>query len=203
MDIKQRINARKIVLSYFYQHCFFSSLKEKPLTDGVSALGFLNYEEGENDKKSDFLDADFLKAVAEKKQADEHWDDIVQAKLNTYAEYTDIENEFPYILGAFFDQRSDEEVEIDYVLQIGNALPRYEKELIEKVNQHTKTFGYAKMDIMDQVLLLLGYCEYQVLHTPKEVIINEMVELAKRYADDGSPKLINGILHELFTTSQD
>nr|MBR6100116.1 hypothetical protein [bacterium] len=26
--------------------------------------------------------------------------------------------------------------------------------------------------------------EFKVLSTPKEVIINEMVELAKRYADD-------------------
>jgi len=30
MDIKKRINARKIVLSYFYQHCFFSVLSKKP-----------------------------------------------------------------------------------------------------------------------------------------------------------------------------
>ena len=201
MDIKKRINARKIVLSYFYQHCFFSSLKEKPLIDGVSTPGFLKYE-GEENKKSEFLDADFLKAVAVKKQADEQWDEVVQAKINTYAEYADIEDEFPYILRAFFDQRSDEEVEADYVLQVGNALPRYEKELIEQVNQHTQSFEYVKMDIMDQVLLLLGYCEYKVLQTPKEVIINEMVELAKRYADEGSPKLINGILHELLIVSQ-
>ncbi len=201
MDIRKRINARKIVLSYFYQHCFFSSLKEKPLIDWVSAPGFLNYE-GEEDKKSEFLDADFLKAVAAKKQADEQWDEVVQAKINTYAEYADIEDEFPYILRAFFDQRSDEEVEADYVLQVGNALPRYEKELIEQVNQHIQSFEYAKMDIMDQVLLLLGYCEYKAFQTPKEVIINEMVELAKRYADEGSPKLINGILHKLLSSPQ-
>lgn len=200
MDIKKRINARKIVLSYFYQHCFFSSLKEKPLTDGIALPAFSEYETPE--KKSDFLDADFLKTIAEKKQADAQRDEVVQAKINTYAEYTDIADEFPYILKAFFDQRPDEEVEAEYVLQVGNALPRYKKELTEKVNQHTTSFGYEKMDLIDQVLLLLGYCESKVLETPKEVIINEMVELAKRYADEGSPKLINGILHELLITQK-
>ncbi|MDO4714035.1 MAG: hypothetical protein Q4B28_05345 [bacterium] len=28
MDIKKRINARKIVLSYIYQHCFFSAMQK-------------------------------------------------------------------------------------------------------------------------------------------------------------------------------
>ncbi|NCO98026.1 hypothetical protein GW864_02505, partial [bacterium] len=31
----------------------------------------------------------------------------------------------------------------------------------------------------------------------KEILINEMIELAKRYSDDGSPKLLNGIMHKI------
>ena len=49
------------------------------------------------------------------------------------------------------------------------------------------------MDLMDRVLFILGYIEFVELKTPKEVILNEMVELAKRYGDDSSPKLLNGI----------
>lgn len=200
MDIRKRINARKIVLSYFYQHCFFSSLKTKALpSDHLVPL--VNYEDNQQ-KSSSFLDADFLKILAEKKQLESEWDDIVQAKIATYAEYSDIEEEFPYILKAFFDQWSEEEVDVAYVLQVGRALPHYEQELIKKVNQYAKSFEYEKMDNSDQALLLLGYCEYQSLGTPKEVIINEMVELAKRYADEGSPKLINGILHQLLSASK-
>lgn len=37
--------------------------------------------------------------------------------------------------------------------------------------------------------------EYLAHQTPKEVLINEMIEIAKRYGDDSSPKLINGIGH--------
>jgi N utilization substance protein B len=58
------------------------------------------------------------------------------------------------------------------------------------------------MDPIDETLLLLWYVEYKTINTPKEVVINEMVELAKRYADEWSPKLINGILHEIFLAEE-
>lgn len=33
---------------------------------------------------------------------------------------------------------------------------------------------------------------------PTEKFLNELVELAKRYDDEWSPKLINGIMHKIF-----
>lgn len=41
MNIRARINARKIVLSYLYQHCFFVNLllQDKVLTDSL----FIDY----------------------------------------------------------------------------------------------------------------------------------------------------------------
>jgi N utilization substance protein B len=102
----------------------------------------------------------------------------------------------------FFDEWSPEDVDVDYVLQVWWSLKKYENGFSDKINPYTKTFSYEKMDPMDQVLLLLWYIEYKVLWTPKEVIINEMVELAKRYADDWSPKLVNGILHELLSKEE-
>lgn len=144
------------------------------------------------------MDADFLKQVAAKKKLDEHIDEYVQAQIAQYAMEQDIESDFSYFLPHFFDQWSSEEVDTDYVLQVGNGIARYEKELIAQVNQYTQSFQYEQMDVLDQACLLLGYLEYQILHTPKELVINEMVELAKRYSDDGAPKLVNGILHSIF-----
>ena len=45
--------------------------------------------------------------------------------------------------------------------------------------------------------------EYEQIGTPPQVIINEMVELAKRYGDASSPKLINGIGHYLFSSDKE
>jgi N utilization substance protein B len=86
---------------------------------------------------------------------------------------------------------------MDYILQVGRGFSRYVKEVKEIVNTYAETFTYQQMDIIDQAIFLLGYSEYQLLHTPKEILINEMVELAKRYSDEGAPKLINGIMHKV------
>lgn len=86
------------------------------------------------------MDEDFLKVVAQKKQAELHIDEFVQAKLNEYASDCAIEEEFDYMLRYFFDQRNADEVDVEYVLQVGNALSRYEAELIQKVNQYAESF---------------------------------------------------------------
>lgn len=62
------------------------------------------------------------------------------------------------------------------------------------IDSYTNSFSFDQMDKMNQSLFTLGYIEYAVLKTPKKVIINELVELAKRYGDDTSPKLLNGIM---------
>ncbi|MBO4516228.1 hypothetical protein J5751_02075 [bacterium] len=40
------------------------------------------------------------------------------------------------------------------------------------------------MNTMNQALFILGYVEWKVLDTPKEILLNELVELAKRYDDE-------------------
>jgi N utilization substance protein B len=201
MDIKKRINARKIVLSYFYQHCFFSLLSKRWVSWNEIAVNE-NFELENWENKWKFFDDEFLKAVEKKKQEILHRDEILQEKIDTYAKDYNIEWDFWYILKNFFDQWSASEVDVDYVLQVGIWLSKYEDELIDKVNHHTKSFWYEQMDPIDETLLLLWYVEYKTINTPKEVVINEMVELAKRYADEWSPKLINGILHEIFLAEE-
>jgi N utilization substance protein B len=83
---------------------------------------------------------------------------------------------------------------------VGTAFPNYVEEVKTIVNSYTETFNYEQMDIMDQAIFLLGYTENKVLETPKEILINEMVEIAKRYSDDGASKLINGIMHKFLNT---
>jgi transcription termination factor NusB len=67
------------------------------------------------------------------------------------------------------------------------------------VNTYTQTFTYDDMDIMDRALFLLWYAEWKALKTPKEIIINELIEIAKRYSDEWSPKLLNGIMHKIIS----
>jgi transcription termination factor NusB len=67
------------------------------------------------------------------------------------------------------------------------------------VNAYTVSFSFDEMDVLDRVIFVLWYAEFIEMWTPKEVVINEMVEFWKRYGDESSFKLLNGIAHKLFT----
>ncbi len=57
MNIKQRINARKIVLSYLYQYCFFINLlsQEKVLTESLFIDYIFKTDEEMYDKEKEKL----------------------------------------------------------------------------------------------------------------------------------------------------
>ncbi len=97
----------------------------------------------------------------------------------------------------FFDQRKDEDIDFDYLSKVAKDFIKYEPALIEKVNAHAVSFTYDEMDTIDQAIFLLWYTERMTIQTPKEILLNEMIELAKRYSDEGAPKLINGIMHKI------
>lgn len=165
-----------MVLSYFYQHCFFCSLikKDKELTDVL----FVDY----------VFKTDNEKFTVAKDEL------ITQLQEHDYLASAEECKEF---VEKFFDDRTDEDVDYDYLIRIALALPTYEKDLIDQVNIYATSFKYEEMDTIDQAIFLLGYIENKVLQTPKEVLLNEMIELAKRYSDEWAPKLINGIMHKI------
>jgi transcription termination factor NusB len=98
----------------------------------------------------------------------------------------------------FFDKWDVEEIDMDYVMKVWWAYEQYLQEAIDSINKHTQSFTFQEMNTMNQALFILWYVERKVLDTPKEILLNELVELAKRYDDEWSPKLINGIMHKIF-----
>ncbi len=177
MKVWHRINARKVVLSYFYQRCFFHNLwkQDNHLTTILSVDNiFVSQTE------------QFEKAKIELTQ-----------KITDELKISDNEN-LEYFVNIFFDKRPADQIDMDYVFKVWKSFEKYFDEVIEKINKHTQSFSFFEMNTMNQTLFLLGYVEWKVLETPKEVLLNELIELAKRYDDEWSPKLINGIMHKIF-----
>ena len=71
---------------------------------------------------------------------------------------------------------------------------KYRKLLSEKLR---KDWDLDRLSLLEQAILLMSCQEILENGTPKPVVINEAVSLAKDYCDDSSPKLINGILDNL------
>lgn len=56
---------------------------------------------------------------------------------------------------------------------------------------------FNRLSVLEQAILLMGCQEIKTTDTPKQIIINEAVELCKKYCDDDSYKLINGVLDKI------
>lgn len=177
MNVKQRINARKVILSYIYQYCFFDKLQSQDLV-AVESLFIGNIFKTDNEK-FDTAKKDYLKDI------------------HIYLKGPETEEDLLSFVNLFFDERSKNDIDFDYLAKIGLAFVKYVPEITDKVNALTESFKFDQMDTIDQALFILWFTERKELETPKEILINEMIELAKRYSDDGSPKLLNGIMHKI------
>lgn len=60
-----------------------------------------------------------------------------------------------------------------------------------------KDWSFDRLSYLEQAILMVSFQEIVVNHTPKPVVINEAITLAKKYCDDESYKLINGVLDQL------
>lgn len=70
--------------------------------------------------------------------------------------------------------------------------------LDEKIQSAAPDFPVSKINKVDLAILRLAIYELLIdKKAPKNVIIDEAVELAKEYANDTSPSFINGVLGTL------
>lgn len=179
MNIKARIIARKIVFCYFFEQYFFVlSGKKSALLDEVEKIAHHMH--------------------------DPETPDIVLAEKMDENYYSASDEEVAYIIKRFFEnQWKEEEIKVDpdraYIKTIAPLFWKYEPIVRELVNTHTVTFKFDEMDVLDRVIFVLGYVEWKEMGTPREVMINEMVEFGKRYGDESSSKLLNGIAHKLLS----
>ena len=68
-------------------------------------------------------------------------------------------------------------------------------EMIDKeVEKHLTDWSYSDIGKVEKAIMRLGAYEILVAKTDRAIIINEAVELAKKLADEKSPKFINGVL---------
>ena len=152
--------------------------------------------EVQEEQQSSFFDQHFLADVKALWEHEAKEGERVQEKIASLLSEAG-EEEVPYYLRHFFDQWKEEDVDMEYILKIWSAFSDYVSEVEKVVNEYTTSFSYQQMDVIDQSLFLLGYTEWKVLGTAKEILINEMIELAKRYSDEGAPRLVNGVMDKV------
>ena len=92
-----------------------------------------------------------------------------------------------------------ENLEMDnkYVKDIVNGVLENQDKIDETIDKYLYNWDLDRLGKTDRAILRLSTYEMIYYDTPKVVVINEAVELAKKYSDDKVVKLINAVLDKV------
>lgn len=74
----------------------------------------------------------------------------------------------------------------------------YKDVYIEKINQALRDdWEFERLGFVEQAILIMACCELDLETAPRAIVIDEAITLAKKYCDEQTYKLINGVLDQL------
>lgn len=81
-----------------------------------------------------------------------------------------------------------------FLMETLNGIAQHRQQLDELIASYTRGWALERLLTVDRNILRLAL--YELLHTqtPAEVVINEAVELAKRFGAEHSASFVNGLL---------
>ena len=93
---------------------------------------------------------------------------------------------------------SQEEVET-FMLELVKSILKQINEIDEIIQKFSDNWVLDRMTVIDRNILRMGTCELLFsFSTPPKVVINEAVDVAKKYGNEDSPEFINGILDKIY-----
>jgi N utilization substance protein B len=103
------------------------------------------------------------------------------------------------IAGPFFQNHPEESPAVaDFARELVTGTVENVEQIDRLIQRHAEHWRLDRMATVDRNLLRLATQEF--LHdkeTPKTVVINEAIEIARRYSAQESPQFINGILDSI------
>jgi N utilization substance protein B len=70
----------------------------------------------------------------------------------------------------------------------------HQKDIEKEIEKHSENWTISRMSTMDRSILYIAVYELMYTDTPPPVIINEALEIAKRFCDRATGKFLNGVL---------
>lgn len=89
--------------------------------------------------------------------------------------------------------------EIDeFVLILTNGVLEKKEEIDNLANKYLGSWPIRRLGLTDQSILRIAIYELLYTDTPNKVIIDEAIEVSKKYSDDKVVKMINGVLDNIY-----
>lgn len=93
------------------------------------------------------------------------------------------------------EQNVSQEKAKTYMTETINGIAKNKEKILELISQNLKEkWDISRVSKINITLLKLATYEIVYTELPYKVVVNEAVEIAKKYGDDTSPAFINGVL---------
>ena len=98
------------------------------------------------------------------------------------------------VLESFGRLREAKQGEREFARRLVKVTLESLDEIDALIGEHAEHWRLSRMAAVDRNVLRLAVCEFLHENTPKKVVINEALELAKKYSTPEAAQFVNGIL---------
>ena len=106
-----------------------------------------------------------------------------------------VKDNIPYDLENVFHENL--EMDNKFVRDVVNGVLENRENIDKVITKYLDNWDLDRLGKTDRAILRLSTYEMLYYNTPKVVVINEAVELAKKYSDEKIVKLINAVLDKI------
>ena len=89
--------------------------------------------------------------------------------------------------------KANVEVENEFVKQVVYGCVTYKDKIDNLANKYMNDWSIDRIDKTGAAILRMAIYELMYTDTPEVVVINEAIELSKKYSDDNVRKIINAV----------
>ncbi|WP_300329395.1 transcription antitermination factor NusB [Fusobacterium sp.] len=103
------------------------------------------------------------------------------------------------IFDSFMQRVAEDELDlsnssVEFIKKYCLGIDEHSEELLNKINNTMEGWSFERIGNVEKALLKGAVYELSYEDTPKEIVINETIELAKKYGDSKSYEFLNGVL---------
>lgn len=87
--------------------------------------------------------------------------------------------------------------DIEFMNALFEGVQTHKAEIDERISKYLRGWTIERLSRVDLAVLRVAVCELLFIRTEAAIVINEAVELAKKYSNEKSGAFINGVLGNL------
>lgn len=86
----------------------------------------------------------------------------------------------------------------EFIENIVNEVILKKEELDKKANKYLFNWEINRLNMVDQAIFEIAIYELIYTDTPKKVVIDEAINLSKKYSEESVVKMLNGVLDKIY-----